>query len=252
MRVGLALSGGGARGIAHLGVMKALEELGIKLDMISGTSAGALFGSLFAQGHSPEEILDFVKKVKFFRILRLAASRTGIFKIERLQKKLINYFPQNSFDALKIPVAVVATDITMGESAIFEQGDLIKAILASCCMPVIFKPMQFDNKTLVDGGILNNLPIEPLQGKCDRIIGSHCNPVMPDFKVKHAKALLERTFLMAIRNNVLIRKDVCDVFLEPPELGKYIGSDFDKADKLFDIGYEFTLANREELGRILS
>ena len=245
MKIGLALSGGGARGIAHLGVLQALEEIGAKPQMISGSSAGALFGALYAQGYPASEILQFAKKTKMFRILRLAGSRVGLFRIEKLGKELGQYFTHNDFASLEIPLAVAATDITEGKSVIFEKGELIKAVLASCCMPVIFRPVEFNSSAYVDGGLLNNLPIEPLQASCSQIIGSHCNPVMPNFKVKHAKALLERTFLMAIRNNVLMRQAACDVFLEPPELGKYIGSDFGKADEIFDIGYKYTIAQQD-------
>lgn len=251
MKIGLALSGGGARGIAHLGVLKALEELGLKPEMISGTSAGALFGALYAQGYSATEILQFVKQTKMVRILRLAFSRVGLFKIEKLGKELGRYFPHNDFASLKIPLAVAATDITQGECVIFQEGELMRAVLASCCMPVIFRPIEFNNTGYVDGGLLNNLPIEPLKAYCGKIIGSHCNPVVPNFRSKHAKALLERTFLMAIRNNVLMRQSECDVFLEPPELGKYIGSDFGKADKIFDIGYKYTIAQKDSFSRMI-
>jgi NTE family protein len=146
---------------------------------------------------------------------------------------------------------VNATDIEKGETVYFDQGPLIPALLASCCMPVIFKPMMIDEVAYIDGGILNNLPVEPLLGRCETIIGSHCNPVDHRFIAKNAKALLERTLLLAIRNNTLQRQQQCQVFIEPPALEKYIGSDFDKAEELYQIGYKYVMSRREEFMNLL-
>jgi NTE family protein len=119
--------------------------------------------------------------------------------------------------------------------------------MASSAIPVIFAPVEIEGKFYIDGGITNNLPVEPLTGQCDRIIGLHCNPVDHDFDAGNVKGLLERTFLLAINGNVEKRKSVCDVFLEPYELRKYGAFDFTKSTDIFKAGYEFALKNEKNI-----
>lgn len=246
-RIGLALSGGGARGIAHLGVLQALDELDIEINALSGTSSGAIVGAFYASGVPPRKVLEIVKQTKLFLFVRPAISKTGLLKVQKLQDLFSKHLPFRSFQELPKSLTINATDVKLGESKYFHQGDLIPAILASSCMPVIFDPIVIDGVSYIDGGILNNLPVEPLLSSCDRVVGSHCNPVDREFQIKNAKALLERTFLMAIRNNTLHRQQQCHVFIEPPALGKYIGSDFDKATEIYQIGYDYVMNRRNEL-----
>lgn len=240
-KVGLALSGGGARGIAHLGVIQALNEIGAKVDAVSGTSSGAIMGAFCATDVPPKEVLEIIKSIKWLKFVRPAISKTGLLNVQKLKSLFVRHLPVNSFQETSKKLTINATDISKGETRYFDQGEMIPAILASCCMPVIFDPMVIDGIAYMDGGVLNNLPIEPLQGRCEIIIGSHCNPVDREFTIKNAKTLLERTFLMAIRNNTLQRQELCDVFIEPPALAKYVGSDFNKADEIFKIGYDYTM-----------
>ncbi len=239
--IGLALSGGGARGIAHLGVLQAFDDLGIQINALSGTSSGAIAGAFYASGVAPRKVLEIIKKTKFLWFIRPAISMTGLLKMQKLQDLFSKHLPFNSFQDLPKKLTINATDINKGTTKFFHEGDLVSAILASCCMPVIFDPLVIDGVSYIDGGILNNLPIEPLKSTCDRVVGSHCNPVDREFQAKNAKALLERTFLMAIRNNILHRQQQCDLFIEPPALGKYRGSDLDKASEMFQIGYDYAL-----------
>jgi NTE family protein len=249
--IGIALSGGGARGIAHLGVLQAIDELGIEISEISGTSFGAVAGAFYACGIAPYQALKLVQKTKLIFFIRPAISKTGLLKVEKLNDLFAKYLPVDSFQKLNKKLTVNATDIKRGEAMFFDSGDLIPAILASCCMPVIFDPIVIDGVAYIDGGILNNLPVEPLESRCELIIGSHCNPVHPEFRIKNAKALLERTLLMAIRNNTLQRQNACQFYIEPPELGSFIGSDFDKATEIFQIGYDHVYKNKEQLLKLV-
>lgn len=246
-KIGLALSGGGARGIAHLGVLQAFDDLGIEIHALAGTSSGAIFGAFYASGVSPAEVLKIIKGTRLLKFVRPAVSKTGLLKVGKLQDLFSRHLPVHSFQGLTKKLTINATDISKGEIKYFDQGELIPAILASCCMPVIFDPIVIDGVSYMDGGILNNLPVEPLMEDCEVIIGSHCNPVHRGFKIKNAKALLERTLLMAIRNNTLQRQQQCRFFIEPPALGRYIGSDFDKAEELFQIGYDYVQQRSTEL-----
>ena len=250
-KIGLAMSGGGARGVAHLGVLQALDEFGVEISALSGTSFGAIAGAFYASGIEPIEVLKILKKTKLLWFVRPAISKKGLFKVEKLQDLFSKYLPFSSFQDLPKKLTVNATDVNKGETKYFDQGALIPAILASSCMPVIFDPMVIDGTSYIDGGVLNNLPVEPLLDSCDKVLGSHCNPVDREFIVKNAKALLERTLLMAIRNNTLQREQQCDFYIEPPGLSKYIGSDFEKASEIYQIGYEYVIGKREELLKII-
>jgi NTE family protein len=246
MKIGLALSGGGARGMAHLGVLKALLELGIKPDIIAGCSSGAIVASMYAIGHSPDEILRFLKTKRFLTYFR-PAFKTGLIKMGSLEKMYLGYFPENTFESLHLPVIVNATDLNRGRSVYFSRGELIRPILASCCIPVMFAPIEIDGNHYVDGGILNNLPVEPLLGTCDFIIGVHTNPYNELSPLVSMKAVMERSLLLAIHLNVKERIQHCDVFIEPPELHRFNTMDIDKAQQIFDTGYEYTLSLQDKL-----
>lgn len=239
MKVGLALSGGGARAVAHLGVLKALKEYGIKPDIISGVSAGAIVGVLYASESNSDMVLETLLKTNLFRYMRPAWGRYGFLNIEKLKAIYQLYLPVTSFEELKIKLIVSATDIQQGKTFYFSEGNLLQAILATTCIPILFAPVEIDGKFLVDGGIINNLPVEPLISQCDFIIGVHSNPNNRQFNVSSIRKVVERTFHLAVYNNVIERVKYCDIFIEPPALTKYGIFDFHKSDEIFKIGYDY-------------
>ncbi|MBT1701859.1 patatin-like phospholipase family protein [Chryseosolibacter indicus] len=243
MKVGLVLSGGGARGICHLGVIKALEEFNVNISCISGTSAGALTGALYSYGYKPEEILEMVLKTSFFKSLHIAWTWKGLLSINGLQEVLLKYLPENTFEALKIPLVVAATDIKRGRVEYFSRGELIPTLLGSSCVPAVFDPFRFNGALYIDGGVLDNLPAKAIADRCEVIIGSHCNFISSEFDVKNLRSVVERTLLMAINGNTTISKTLCKVLIEPPDVGKYSGFDLGKAREIFDIGYAYTKMN---------
>jgi NTE family protein len=236
--IGLGLSGGGVRGISHLGVLKALNEAGIFPNQVSGSSAGAIVGAMYCQGYSPDEVLKIIIETNYFKLLRPAISWKGLFNLDSLAQLLKTYLPHNDFSALKTTLIVAATDIGKGEVVYFDSGKLIDPILASSCIPGMFEPILYDSRYLVDGGVLNNLPVEPLQGKCDLIIGVNCNHLPELGKVRNVKNLIERAVMMNLNFNVYTRKGACDYFIEAPGLGKYGVFDLKKAPELFQAGYQ--------------
>ena len=243
MQIGLVLSGGGARGIAHIGIIKALVEKGVDIAAISGTSAGAVVGAMHAYGYEPGEVLEIIIKTSFLKRMRPALAKTGLLKIEYLKDIFLKYLPENDFGALKVPLTIAATEIKKGRTTFFSKGELITPILASCCVPVLFSPVKYQGGTYVDGGILNNLPVEPIRDKMDYVIGCHSNPIDDDFDVKNVKVLIERSLLMAINGNTQKRTEMCNLLIEPPDLKKYAGSELSKARELFEVGYQFTREN---------
>ena len=245
MRVGLALSGGGARGIAHLGVAKALMELGLRFDAISGASAGAIVGAFLAKGYMPEQIFNFISSVSFLSYVRPSLNGKGILKMTKMEQLLLTYFPDDDFGSLKIPFTVVATDLMAGKTAYFNSGTLIKPILASSSIPGIFEPIVFNNITYTDGGTLNNLPIEPLIGKVDLLIGSNCNPLATSRPIGNMRDIVQRSLLLAANSKTHDRLIQCDIQIEPPGLSSFDVFDLKKARDIFRTGYEYVKKNPE-------
>ena len=153
---------------------------------------------------------------------------------------LHKYLPDNRFDKLKIPLTVAATEIRMGKVTYFDSGELIPAVIASSSIPALFSPSQFNGNLYVDGGLMDNLPVRPLIGKCDIIIGSQCNPVQQRFDVKSVKEITERSLLLAISVNSTQSKSHCNVVIEPPELAKFGTFDLARGKEIFAIGYNYT------------
>lgn len=241
MKIGIALSGGGVRGISHLGVLKALNESGIVPAKISGTSAGAIAGAMYCQGYSPEEILKIIVETNYFKFMRPAISLTGILKMDAMESLFKVYLKHNDFSKLKTPLTVAATDIKRGKVIYYSEGELIKPVMASSCIPGMFEPIVIDQRYLVDGGVLNNLPVEPLEGFCDYVIGVNCNQLPEESNIRNMKNLIERSVIMAMNVNVYSRRSKCDFFIEAPGLGKYGVFDIKKAPELFQAGYEETM-----------
>ncbi|HCM76339.1 MAG TPA: patatin [Cytophagales bacterium] len=243
MNIGIALSGGGARGIAHVGVLKALDEMGVKVSCMSGTSAGSIVGTLYAYGYSPDEIFDIIKEVTVFRSVRPAWAWAGLLTMDGLRELLLSAMPENDFNALKMPMFVVATDIRKGEPHYFSKGELIPAIISSCSVPAVFNPVNYNGGLFVDGGLCDNLPSKVIRDSCDLLIGSHCNPISNNFDARSLKVVIERSLLMAINGNTQMSKTICDIIIEPKKLDQFSSFEIAKAKEIFNIGYEFTVKN---------
>jgi NTE family protein len=240
MRFGLVLSGGGARGIAHIGAVKALFEHGFKPDIISGASSGAFVGAMLANGHAPDEIIELITETSFYPYLRFGFGASGLLQMNRLEAVLCKYIPENRFESLKIPLVVTATDVVSGEEVQFRSGEMAMPVLASCCIPGVFSPIQFKGHTLVDGGVLNNLPVEPIIQDADYIVGMHCNPFAIDKPMKRTTEIVYRSLILAMHSKTRERFKMCDLLVEPPELSRFSIFDFRKARQLFDVGYQYT------------
>lgn len=251
-KIGIVLSGGGIRGIAHLGVLKALNYYNIFPNRFSGSSAGAIAGSLYCSGYSPDEILEIIIKTNYFKFIRPAISLTGLLKMETAKELYQKYLPENSFEALKIPLTVAATDIKRSKVAYFSEGELIPPVMASSCIPGMFDPIQINQHYYVDGGVLNNLPVEPLDGVCDVIIGVNSNHLPDEHNIKNIKNLIERTVIMSMNYNVYSRKNKCDYFIEPKGLARYGVFDYKKAPEIFHAGYDATITFIEQNESILA
>ena len=157
-RVGLILSGGGARGFAHIGVLKALGRSDLEVDVVAGTSMGAILGAFYAAGYKPDHIYDLFRSLSWRDIIDFSL-QYGFLKGQKMHALLAEYLPRD-FKDLKKPLAITTTDVESGQEVILTEGDLISAIRASSSYPGAFEPLQFRGRTLADGGIINNLPVE--------------------------------------------------------------------------------------------
>jgi NTE family protein len=162
-KIGLALGGGAARGIAHIGVIKALEKNNVSVEYISGTSIGALIGSFYAFGKTPEEIEELIPELNFRKILNLTIPRKGFVSTDKVKNLILDGLGDVRVEDAKIPLAIVSTDIKTGEQFVFRKGPLTTAVCASVCVPGIFIPVEYQGRTLVDGGLTENVPISPLE-----------------------------------------------------------------------------------------
>lgn len=178
--IGYALSGGGAKGFAHLGALKALEERNLKPDILAGTSAGAVAGVLYADGYTPEEIIELFNHTKFKQFVELTFPTTGLFRPTGLYDFLKKNLRAKTFDQLQIPFIAVATDWEKGATVNFSEGDkLIDSVVASCCVPLIFSPININGRPYVDGGIFKNLPASTIRKQCRVLFGVNVTIVMP-------------------------------------------------------------------------
>jgi len=238
---GLVLSGGGARGFAHLGLIQALNDAGIIPDIITGTSAGAIIGVLYADGYSPKEILEFMNSGSRLDFMRPALPREGLLQIGGVAKILKTRLRAKKFEELKIPLIVSATDLNNGRSEYFSEGDLIDPVIASASIPVLFQPVIINGIYYVDGGVLDNLPVLPIENKCRYLIGSFVNPVGYIEKISGLINIAERTFMLSMSKEIIEKSKKFDLFVAPQELMNYKILDPEKAKELFSIGYKATI-----------
>jgi NTE family protein len=158
--LGVALSGGAARGFAHVGVMQAFEEAGRRPGILTGTSAGSIVAAFWAAGWAANDLLALTKNLRWTDVVRPVLPRRGLFSLEPLGGFLERHLGKRTFADLEIPLGVVACDLVTAERVIIREGELVPALLASCAVPGIFEPVHSGGRLLVDGGVLENLPAE--------------------------------------------------------------------------------------------
>lgn len=245
--IGYALSGGGARGFAHLGAIKALEERRLKPDIIAGTSAGALAGVFYADGFAPDEIVDMFKDTKFKQFVEFTLPTSGLFRSTGLYDFIKKNLRSKTFDQLQIPFTAVATDWEKGRYVSFAKGDkLVDAVVASCCVPLVFSPIKIDGRYYVDGGVLKNLPASVIKDHCNVLFGVNVAMAMPAEDKNNLKYFAERTFTMMATSNTLADKKLCNVLIETEGLDKYWMFDLSHTDEIVETGYQAALIKLNE------
>ncbi len=247
-QIGYALSGGFIKGFAHLGAIQALLEHDIKPDIISGVSAGALAGVFYADGNEPYKILDFFSGHKFQDLTTLLIPRVGLFDM----KDLIDFMKTNlrarTFEELKISLIATATDFDHGRSVHFNKGDLAIRVAASCCMPVMFKPIKINGTHYVDGGLLMNLPVDAIRKECNKVVSINVCPLHADEYKMNIISIAMRSYHFMFRANASVAREKSDLLIEPYNLKGFSNLELEKADEIFKQGYDTT---REIIQRLI-
>jgi len=233
---GLALSGDGARSFAHIGVFKALEEFGIQPEVISGTSMGAVLGAFIAAGYTFSELEKIIKNRSQSGLLKMVLPNLEVASHEPIRKILKEFLPENIED-LKIPMHISATNLTLGKNVIFTKGNLADAAIASCSIPITFKPIQINGDYYVDGGFTKNLPASTIRSKCEVLIGSQVNFIDKKTDIDSISNILERCFRIGINNSVRTDRAVCNLLIEPQGVEQFDPLNFRESAKIIDIGY---------------
>lgn len=238
--IGLVLSGGGVRGMAHIGLIKALREREIIVNKIAGSSVGALVGALYAQEATTKTMLQFFMDTPIFQYSFFAIGKPGLIDTERYRPIFRRYFPENSFAALKKPLFVVATDLINGKEKVFETGELIMPLLASAALTPFFSPVEIDGILYADGGIMNNFPREYIEQHSDFVIGSNVS-ITEELQKKDLRNSLQlagRITGLMIYASSHEKIQECNVVIEPQELSQIGVLDKKGIRKAYDIGYD--------------
>lgn len=253
-RIGLALSGGTAKSVTHVGVIKALSEAGIPFYCVAGTSGGSIVGSMLASGMPVSTMETAATTMSWRKLVRVRLTRMGFISSERIAEFVRDLLGDITFEELNLPTAVVATNLVTGDKKVFRTGPVAHAVRASCSIPQIYLPVEIDNQFYVDGGLSEYLPVETaLELGADFVIASHLAPVDPTYRRPQniLQLVVQITGLIA-RKNFPISERLAN-FVIHPNVDAYSSFDFDHSEEMIEIGYDTARraipALRERLAR---
>ncbi len=248
--VALVLSGGGAWGAAHIGVLEVLAEHDIEFDMIAGTSAGAVAGAFYLAGYDIEGLSRQLAELSFLQVLRPSFGGLGFFRIDPVEQYFADRLDYDRLEDLPKPMAITATDIDTGKPVVFTEGPLARLLAASSAVPVVFDPLEYDGKLLADGGVVDNVPIDAARELgADRIIavnvgGGFSLEERPEGRIEYANRIYH------IMRMALYDEDDADVYISP-DLDGIRGTDFDKHKEITRRGREAAEAALPEIKQLL-
>lgn len=241
--MGLVLSGGGTRGLAHAGVLKFLNEINVKPEILACCSAGSIVGSLYAVGKTPEEILDFFKSIYFFNWKHFTFNKPGFVSSQLFTHYLEPIFKDKTVGDLDYDLRIIATDLISGDQKIFTKNcKLVDAVIASSSIPGIATPYILDDCMYSDGGVLNNFPADIINNDCDRLIGVYVTPIqdVDMSSLNSIRAITTRAYDLLSHRTEIHKFSYCDWFITSKKLAQY--GTFEKKpnrlDEIFKIGYE--------------
>ena len=238
--VGLALSGGGAKGFSHIGVLMAFDRCGIKPDIMSGVSAGSIAAVLYAAGLRPAEIVKcFTEASKFNDYTEWSIPKEGFLKLDRFGRLLEEWLPVRNLEDLTIPTIVCATDLDHGKSVGWSKGEIVPRVIASCSVPIVFNPKKINGVQYVDGGVLRNLPAWAIRPYCKTLYGCNCSPLR---KVPEGnKTIIDiayRTYHLMNKSNVPQDLRLCDHVIQVYDVSHVSIFDLSALQKGVMAGYD--------------
>ncbi|MCH5326390.1 MAG: patatin-like phospholipase family protein [Duncaniella sp.] len=240
-RLGIVLSGGGARGFAHCGALQALEEMGIKPDIMAGVSAGSVVTAMYASGMRPMEILNLFANAKFSDFAELGVPRDGFFSMDGFRRMLRAAIPYRDISQLPLPVKICATNLNDSSKVAFSEGDIADCVAASCSIPIVFKPIKINGVTYVDGGVTANLPAWALRDSCKYLIGINCSP-MPEHGPAHTIIDIARhTYDMLVKLNSVPQMELCDLAISINDIADYKVFNLSHIQRVYQVGYDETI-----------
>lgn len=241
-KLGLALSGGGARGFAHLGAIRAIEEVGLKPDIVAGVSAGSVIAVLYGAGISVDDIMSAFTDRKFSDFanvnLRINANQ-GLFDFSKFKNFIAEMVaPYVNLEDLPIPTFVGVTDFDHGVPTEFHNGNIADAVAASCSIPICFRPQIINGVSYVDGGVLRNMPSWIIRSRCQRLIGVNCSPLLStDTSTDSLLEIAMRAYNLMAKANQAFDMDMCDLAVETLQLANYKVFNLKEINKVFISGY---------------
>ncbi len=217
LTLGIALGGGFARGIAHIGALKVLEEENISVDYMAGTSVGAIVGAAYCSGMTAAELADMARTLRFADFARLTLSRYGFYNNDRMVRYFARVLKQHTFEDLKIPLAITATEFRTGEAVMFTTGPLVDPIRASCAYPGMFLPVEIEGRSYIDGMLAYAVPTTPLRKMgADRVIGIYLSAHWSDARPpRHVFEVIGQCFSIAQARLVDSWKKDANLVIEP-------------------------------------
>lgn len=240
-QLGIALTGGGARGFAHAGALAAIEEAGLKPDVIAGVSAGSVVAALYAAGVRPQEFVDMFSNRSFRDFVNLRPGKGGFFEIgpfkSLLRKHLGKY---KNLEELPTPVYLGVTDFDSGEAVEFHTGEIVDRVAASCSIPIVFKPVVIDGVNYVDGGVVRNHPAWIIRDKCKCLIGINVSPMNIGGAVDSFTSVAMRTYTLMAKANQTHDMAMCDINVETSEISHYKTFDLRYIKNVYLSGYMHT------------
>ncbi len=236
-KIGLALGGGGVLGAAHIGVLKAMEEYDLSIQAITGTSIGAFVAALYAFGSSWVDIREVARGINWLDASEISLSQYGLLSNKQLGEFIADHIGEVTFDQAAVPSAMTATDITNGEKVILDQGDVARAVMASTCIPGIYEPVEIDRRQLVDGGMVENVPLSPLIDLgADYLIGVSLTERYLEKEPENILDVLLRSYYFSIEKTTEIQTEKADLLIKP-DLGSFDLIDPGQVEELMETGY---------------
>lgn len=213
--LGVAFSGGGCKAAAHCGALQAMKEFGIKPDVVAGTSAGSLVASFWSAGFSPVQMIEMFRKMSFFKdIVSVSKPRGGLFDPSPLLEIIQSRMPYTDIEQLPVPTYIVASDMDNGKVKVFTKGKIAPRLVASCSIPIVFKPTIINGIHYVDGGVFQNLPVPAIRSICEKVLAFSVRRMEPETYKDNLLYTATRAYSMMFMSNIMADSKLADLYVE--------------------------------------